>query len=50
MATKKRSLPPALKAWQECRLQIGVKPFAKISTAKKNQIRACVEAKLGKKK
>jgi hypothetical protein len=47
---KKRTLPPHLKAWNQCWKEIGVCPLTdKVTAAHKAKARACVDRKLGRK-
>lgn len=50
MAKKKRPLSPTLKAWNMCRLKLGVKPFEKATPQQRDQLRDCVDEATGKKK
>lgn len=43
---KKRGLPPVLKAWKECRDEVGARPFKKMSPSMKAKARACVDRKM----
>lgn len=43
---RKRGLPPVLKAWKECRDEVGAKPFKKMSPSMKSRAQACVDRKM----
>lgn len=44
----KKKLPPALKAYQECRVREGVQPFKSMSESEKRKVEECVRIKLKK--
>jgi len=43
----KRKLSPTLRAWNMCRLKLGVKPFEKATAQQKAALRECVEERTG---
>lgn len=43
---KKKGLPPILKAWKECRDEVGAKPFVKMPAGMKRKAQACVDRKM----
>ena len=45
---KKRKLSPTLKAWNMCRLRLGVRPFEKPTEAQRRALRDCVDQETGK--
>lgn len=47
MAKRKKNLSPTLKAWNMCRLRLGVKPFEKTTARQKQALRECVDQAAG---
>jgi hypothetical protein len=43
---KKRTLPPIMKAWGECRMSTGIKPGVKMSGRQYDDAKACVARKM----
>ena len=46
IAMARKGLPPILRAWKNCREELGVKPFKKMSPATKSRVRACVAKRM----
>lgn len=44
---KKKKLSPALKAWNMCRVRLGVELFKKMTAAQKREVRKCVDRETG---
>lgn len=42
----KRTLSPVMKAWGECRVTVGAKPFVKMTDKQYDNAKACVNRKL----
>lgn len=42
----KRTLPPIMKAWGECRLSTGIKPGVKMSSKQYDDAKSCVNRKM----
>lgn len=42
----KRTLSPIMKAWGECRIVVGAKPFVKMTNKQYDNAKACVDRKV----
>jgi len=42
----KRTLSPVMKAWGECRISVGAKPFVKMPAKQYDEAKACVNRKM----
>lgn len=42
----KRTLSPVMKAWGECRVVVGAKPFVKMTAKQYDNAKACVNRKV----
>jgi hypothetical protein len=42
----KRTLSPIMKAWGECRVTVGAKPFVKMTSKQYDNAKACVARKV----
>jgi hypothetical protein len=45
---KKRKLPPVLRAWKDCRDELKIKPFVKMTKNAKREAQRCVDKKLAR--